>query len=134
MNLSRYWTNFIGWQVGSSSGQSPKGFITQWGHELSEPDIESGEFTIHSLAEPETAYEITINIAGSSPYMLGLYLALVMVGFKPDDGLEETLFSLRDMLEFYSRKPEVPPVKLQPKAIDATIVNRRKRPALVLTG
>ncbi len=105
----------------------------QWNPELSNPDIESGEFIIHSLVEPGTAYKITINMAGSNPAMLGRYLGCVMIGFMPDEGLEEALFSLRDMLEFYSHKPVPRPARLAPKPIDATIVNRRKRPDLVLT-
>ena len=105
----------------------------QWGHELSDPDIESGEFIIHSLVEPGTAYEITINMAGTNPAMLGRYLGCIMIGFMPDKGLEEALLSLRDMLEFYRHEPEPRPARLTRVPIDATIVNRRKRPDLVLT-
>jgi len=104
-----------------------------WSHELSEFDIESGEFIIHSLVEPGTAYQITINMAGSNPAMLGRYLGCVMIGFMPDEGLEEALFSLRDMLEFYSYKPKSRPARLTPKAISATIADKKKRPDLVLT-
>ena len=133
MNLSRYWTNSIEWQEDSSGGQSAKDYIKQWSHELSDPDIESGEFVIHSLAEPGTAYEITINMVGNNPVMLGRYLSCVIIGFMPDEGLEEALFSLRDMLEFYSHKPEPRPARLTPKAISATIADKKKRPDLVLT-
>jgi len=56
-----------------------------------------------------------------------------MIGFMPDEGLEEALFSLRDMLEFYSYKPEPRPARLTPKAIGATIADKKKRPDLVLT-
>jgi hypothetical protein len=65
--------------------------------------------------------------------MLGRYLGCIMIGFMPDDGLEEALFSLRDMLEFYTHKPEPRPASLVPKAINATIADRKKRPDLVLT-
>jgi hypothetical protein len=65
--------------------------------------------------------------------MVGRYLGCVMVGFMPDEGLEETLFSLRDMLEFYSHKPKPPPTRRTPKAIDATIGDKKKRPDLILT-
>jgi len=106
----------------------------QWSHEVSDPSTECGSyFYIHSAIEPETTYEITINIAGSTEAALGRYLSCIMIGFMPDEGLEETLFSLRDMLEFYSYKPAPRPARLSPKAIDATIVNRKKRPDLVLT-
>ena len=72
-------------------------------------------------------------MAGSNPAMLGRYLGCVMIGFMPDEGLEEALFSLRDMLEFYNHKPEPRLARLAPKAIDAAIADKRKRPDLVLT-
>lgn len=71
-------------------------------------------------------------MAGSSPAMLGRYLGCIMIGFMPDEGLEEALFSLRDMLEFYSHKPAPPPARLAPKAINATIADKKKRPDLVI--
>ena len=64
--------------------------------------------------------------------MLGRYLGCVMVGFMPDEGLEEVLISLRDMLEFYRYKPASRPKGLAPKAIDATIADKKKRPDLVI--
>jgi len=133
MNLSRYWIGSTEWQDNSLDGQSPKAFITQWSHEISNPDIDSGKFTIHNLAERGTGYQIEINMAGSSPAMLGRYLCSLMIGFMPDEGLEEVLLSLRDMLEFYAHKPEPRPARLTPRAIDATIADRKKRPDLVLT-
>ncbi len=107
----------------------------QWSHELSDPERESCNYIYsHGRSiEPETTYEITINIEGSTKAAFGRYLGCIMIGFMPDEGLEEALFSLRDMLEFYSHKPAPRPARLAPKAIDATIVNRRKRPDLVLT-
>ena len=132
MNLSRYWTNSIEWQEDSSGGQSPKDYIKQCSHELSDPDIESGEFTIYGITPPGTAYQIEINIEGSSPTMLGRYLGCIMVGFMPDEGLEEVLISLRDMLEFYRYKPASRPKRLAPKAIDATIADEKKRSDLVI--
>lgn len=107
----------------------------QWSHELSESEREHRGY-IYSrgrLTECETTYEIVISIAGSTEVALGRYLSCLMIGFMPDEGLEEALFSLRDMLEFYSHKPTPRPARLAPKAIDATIVNRKKRPDLVLT-
>ena len=105
----------------------------QWSHGLSDTDIESGECIIHSLVEAGTAYDITINMTGSNPAMLGRYLGCVMIGFMPDEGVEEALFSLRDMVEFYNHKPAPRPARLAPKAIDATIADKRKRPDLVLS-
>jgi hypothetical protein len=56
-----------------------------------------------------------------------------MIGFMPDEGLEEALFSLRDMLEFYTNRPASHPARLTPRAINATIGDRKKRPDLVLS-
>jgi hypothetical protein len=134
VNLSRYWTDSIDWQGDSSGGQSPKGSIVQWSHELSDPARESGShISFHGSIQPETTYEITINIEGATESALGRYLGCIMIGFMPDEGLEEALFSLRDMLEFYSYKPALRPARLAPKAIDATIADKRKRPDLILT-
>lgn len=83
--------------------------------------------------EPETTYEITINIAGSTKAAFGRYLGCIMFGFMPDEGLEEALFSLRDMLEFYRNKPKSHPLKIAPKAINASIGDKKKRPDLILT-
>jgi len=71
-------------------------------------------------------------MAGSNPAMLGRYLGCVMIGFMPNEGLEEALFSLRDMLEFYRHKPASRPKRLASKAIDATIADKKKRPDLVI--
>ena len=133
MSLSRYWRRSIDWQDNFLGGQSPKDSIAQWSHELSSPDIESGEFTIYGITQPGTAYQIEINIEGSSPTMLGRYLGCIMIGFMPNEGLEEALLSLRDMLEFYTHKPASHPARLAPKAIDVTIGDSKKRPDLVLS-
>src|SRR4030042_6853818 len=121
MNLSRHSTNSIEWQEDYLDGQSLKNSIMRWTQNLFDPNEEEDEFVFQNLNEPGTAYEITINMVGNSPSMLGRYLGCVMIGFMPEDGLEETIFSLRDILEFYSHKPSPPPKSLAPKAIDATI-------------
>ena len=72
-------------------------------------------------------------MAGSNRAMLGRILGFVMISSMPDAGLEEALFSLRDMFEFYSHKPAPRPARLAPKAIDASIGDKKKRPDLVLT-
>lgn len=65
--------------------------------------------------------------------MVGRYLGCIMIGVMPDEGLEEALFSLHDMLEFYRHKPASHPARLTAKAIDATIGDRKKRPDLILS-
>ena len=135
MNLSRYWTSSIDWQDDSLDGQSLKGSITQWSHELSNPARESGSHIYsHSYIQPETTYEIIINIEGGTESAFARSLGCIMIGlFMPDEGLEEALFSLRDMLEFYSHKPEPRPARITRAPIDATIADKKKRPDLVLT-
>lgn len=106
----------------------------QWSRELSDPERESASHIyFHGSIQPETTYEITINIEGTTESVFGRYLGCIMIGFMPDEGLEEALFSLRDMFEFYSHKPEPRLARLTRAPIDATIVNRRKRPDLILT-
>ncbi len=109
--------------------------MMQWSPELSDLKIETCAYGYSHgrVIEPETTYKITINIAGSTEAVIGRSLGCIMIGFMPDEGLEEALFSLRDMLEFYSHKPEPRPARLAPKAIDATIADKKKRPDLVLT-
>jgi len=105
----------------------------QWSHEPFDTDVDSGEVIIQSLIEPATGYQITINMTGSSPAMLGRYIGCAMIGFMPDEGLEEAIVTLRDMLYFYSNKPTPHRTKLAPKAIGVTIVDKEKRPDLVIT-
>jgi hypothetical protein len=106
----------------------------QWSHELSEARKEGYAYisSYGHIIEPGTTYEITINIVGGTE-VVGRYLGCVMIGFMPEEGLEEVLLSLRDMLEFYSHKPEPRPARLSPKAIGATIGDKKKRPDLVIT-
>jgi hypothetical protein len=103
-----------------------------WSHELSSADIESDESIAHSLAEPGTVYEIKINMKGNNPTMLKRYFGCIMIGFMPDEGLDEALLSLRDMLDFYRHKPTPLPPMLSPKTISGTITNKKKRPDLVI--
>jgi hypothetical protein len=106
----------------------------QWGQELFDPTREHGShISFHGSIQPETTYEITINIEGATESALGRYLGCIMIGFMPDEGLEEVLFSLRDMLEFYNYKPAPRPASLAPKAIKAIIADKKKRPDLVIT-
>ena len=132
-DLSMSSANSIEWQGDFSGGQSPKNSIMQWNHELSNPDVERGDFTIRSFVESGTAYQIEINMAGSNPVMFQRYLGCIMIGVMPDKGLGEALLSLRDMVEFYGHKLVSQPTRLAPKAIVASITDHKKRPDLVLT-
>ena len=107
--------------------------MLRWNQELSSLDIESGAFIFHGVVESGTAYEITINMAGSNSAMLGRSLGCIMIGFMPEEGLEESLNCLRGMLEFYNHKPMPRRAAIAPKAIGATIAGKKKRPDLVIT-
>jgi hypothetical protein len=105
----------------------------QWSHEPFDLEVETDNIYSHGrIFEAETAYEITINIVGSTESAFGRYLGCIMIGFMPDEGLEEAVFSLRDILEFYRHKPTPQLAKLPTKAIDATITDKKKRPNLVI--
>ena len=56
-----------------------------------------------------------------------------MVGMMPDRGLEEALYALKDMLEFYGE--ELPEARALPegRTITAVVVGREKRPDLFIT-
>lgn len=95
--------------------------------------MEICDYTIHSLLEPGTVYAVEIKVASSHQALLGRILGFIMISIMPDEGLEEALFSLRDMVEFYSHKPAPRPARLAPKAIGASIGEKRKRPDLILT-
>ena len=104
----------------------------QCSRELSVPDIWSSDFAVSGVTQPGTSYQIEINMEGSSPTMLGRYLGCIMIGFMPDEGLEEALLSLKEMLEFYTVRPASGPKELAPEAVKATIADERKRRDLVV--
>lgn len=100
-------------------------------------DLRESEPTSHVYfygpIEPETTYEVTITIGRHGETALERFLGCVMMGIMPDEGLEEALYSLRDMVEFYNRQPLPHHSPLTSAPIDATIVGRKKRPDLVIT-
>ncbi len=56
-----------------------------------------------------------------------------MVSVMPDQGLEEALYTLRDVLKFHSEQPsrlQRLPMKREP--VYGTIADREKRPHLVI--
>lgn len=106
----------------------------QWGRGLSDSASGSASHVyFHGSIQPGTTYGITINIEGSSQSAFGRYLGCIMIGFMPDEGLEEAVLSLRDILKFHSHRPTPHFERLAPKAIDATITDKKKRPDLVIT-
>lgn len=107
--------------------------MVQWNPEISSLDNENNAFVLHGVIESETTYSITINMTGSDPYVLGRSLGCMMVGYMPQEGLEEALCSLRDMLVFYNHKPTPRPAQIAPKAIGASIGGKEKRPNLAIT-
>jgi hypothetical protein len=96
-------------------------------------EINYGSY-IHVYGATETTYEVTFTLEMYGETALERFLGCVMIGMMPDQGLEEALYSLRDMLEFYRQKP-VHLYGAQPKSetINATVVEWKKRPDLVIT-
>lgn len=109
--------------------------MMQWDHDLFDTKRKSCDyiFSPGRPAESETTYKITIDVAeDSTKAAFGRYLGCIMIGFMPDEGLEEALLSLRDMLEFYSHKPAPRRARLAPGTIDAILTDKKKRPDLVI--
>lgn len=100
------------------------------------PEISGGYYTyVYDYpTEWETTHEVTFTLEMYGETALERFLGCLMIGMMPDEGLEETLYSLRDMLEFYSHLPLLlhgAPAKSE--TINATVVDRKKRPDLVIT-
>jgi hypothetical protein len=96
-------------------------------------DISYGSY-IHVYGPAETTYEVTFALEMYGETALERFLGCAMIGMMPAEGLEEALYSLRDMLEFYRQVP-LHLYGAQPKSetINATVVERKKRPDLVIT-
>lgn len=75
---------------------------------------------------------MTITVGSNGQTALERFLGCLMIAVMPQDGLEEALHSLRDMLEFYKRPPTPQRVQLKRAPLEATVVDRRKRPDLVI--
>ncbi len=133
MNLSNFWTSSIAQQENFSGGRSKKSSIALWNPGASEYSDESSAVQIYSLIEPKTTYGVTITIGGNGEYALERFLGCLLLGIMPDEGLEEALFSLHDMLRFYRNECEPHHEVLEPNPIDGTIGSKKKRPDLVLT-
>lgn len=134
MNLSNFWTSSIAQQEDSSGGQLKKNSITLWGpgtFEYYGEDINAVQF--YGSIEPKTTYGVTITVGGHGEHALERFLGCILIGVMPDEGLEEALFSLHDMFEFYQREREPHRAALEPKTVDGTLGNKKKRPDLILT-
>lgn len=89
---------------------------------------------MYGHTEPSTTYEATITLEMYGESALERFLGCVMIGMMPDQGLEEALYSLRDMLEFYSQEPlHLPSARPKTETLNAIVEDRKKRPDLVIT-
>jgi len=99
-----------------------------------DPDIQAGSYTyVFGAAESETAYEVTIALEMSGETAAERFLGCFMIGMMPDQGLEEALYSLRDMLKFYNEESLGHVARLKPERISGTVIGRKKRPDLVIS-
>lgn len=135
MNRSLSWIPSTGSREGFSDGQSLRNSIGPWSLAPynSLATINCGSHTyIYGSGESETTYEVALTLEMEGETALQRFLGCILIAVIPDEGLEEALLSLREMWEFYTREPSARPMRLAPKAIDATIGDKKKRPNLVI--
>ena len=91
--------------------------------------------SIYGIGEAETTHDVAfdLEVYDEPDAALRRFLGCLMIGVMPRTGLEEALASLNDMLEFYKERPSVVArPQLAPPIVSATIVERKKRPDLVI--
>lgn len=89
-----------------------------------------------SVVDPtmiETDHEIRVSIRVPAESRFPRFLGCLMIGMMPDRGLEEALFALRDMLDFYAEQPTSTRALPEAKTLNAMVVSTEKRPDLFIT-
>jgi len=136
MSHLRHWLNSIDSLEGSSGGQSHLNCTKQWNPRISDFSSVSCNNYVnpHSFIENETTHEVIISLQMSGDTALERFLGCLMISVMPAQGLEEALYSLRDMLEFYKKESSnLQLMHKKPEPINATLLERRKRPDLIIT-
>jgi len=88
---------------------------------------------MHSNNPNETTYEITVNVDTNNVTAFKRFLCCIIVGKMPEQGLEEAIFALRDMIDFYHRKSHSPIEHKLPNPQAISIGPVIKRRELVLS-
>lgn len=136
MSHLRFWKSSIDSPEGSSGGRSHLNCTKRWNPKISDFSSVSCNNYVnpHSIIETETTHEVIISLQMSGDTALERFLGCLMISIMPAQGLEEALYSLRDMLEFYKKEPSrLQLTRGKPEPINATVVERRKRPDLIIT-
>lgn len=136
MNRSTYWTDSIDLQDDFSGGPSQIRSIMPWNPLRSQPvrSCPTDDVCfIYQAGVSETDYKVRIAISAPGDTALERFFGCVMIGMMPDEGLDEALQALRDMLEFYSREPARPLVVQPARTVGAVVVGRRRRPDMTIS-
>ena len=134
VNPLESWTPSTDWREGFSDGQSPTPSIAPWDRSPSET-IEKevvGTLQPYPGEHLQTTGSHTVILTMSGRTALERWAGCAMMAMMPEQGLEEALYSLWDMLEFYRTQPPEPAVR-QPQLMEGTIVEERNRPGLIIT-
>ena len=136
MNHLSSWIDSTAWQDTSSGGPSPKGSIEPWNPvSFNQAELSyGGRCVAYAVAAVGTTYNISISIQGCGETDAKRLLGTFIVWALPEEGLDEALHSLRDMLEFYKKQP-IQPLMALPRhnVIEGVLVDRKKRPGLIIT-
>jgi hypothetical protein len=81
-----------------------------------------------------TTNEVSMTFETYGQTSLERFVACAMIAMIPNEGLEEALYSLRDMLSFYREDySRLPSIQRLPETVDATVVAETKRSDLLIT-
>lgn len=86
----------------------------------------------YAPSETETTYQPTVTLEIHGELALERFLGCMMVAMMPDQGLEEALYSLKDMLVFYNSQPANRGVGRVSELIEGAVIGTTKRPDIVI--
>ena len=125
---SKSWTYLTKWRGTYSGGRSPIPYGGLLGPRLpSQIDF----VTAVGNPEPELIFQATVDYPDEE-VALRRFLSHVILAMVPDNGVDEALFSLRDIVEFYyePRQPLLPQVTT---SYTARVGRATERPDLVIS-
>lgn len=82
----------------------------------------------------ETTNEVTFAMEMYGETALERFIGCIMLGIMPNQGVEEALNSLWEMFNYYSEEPLYSErSQVKPQTVSGTIVDKKKRPDLIIT-
>ena len=101
MTHSKSWANLTDLQEGFLGGQLLTSSTKLWNPELYDPlDVSSSDYTaLYELLEDEITHEETLSLELFGETAFERFIGCFIISIMPDEGLQETLCSLRDILE-----------------------------------